>query len=162
MNDIHLNNANTMFLVFAWKLKKVYEDSFIELGQAFDLTKNEMEVLLFLKNNHPLNSAGDIAKYKSMSKSMISKSVDNLYQRGYLSYEVDENDKRRIQLKITLKAEQMVAKLVSVQKRFFDYLTKDISDKDKDVMASVLKQMYENILIIDEADRRLNDGNSGK
>lgn len=154
MSDNHLNNINTMFLVFSWKLKKVYEDSFIELGHEFDLTKNEMEVLLFLKNNHSLNSAGDIAKYKSMSKSMISKSVDSLYQRGYLSYEEDKKDKRRIQLKITLGAEPMVNKLSGVQKQFFNHLMKDVSDKDKDVMASVLKQMYENILITDEDDQR--------
>ncbi|WP_339789008.1 helix-turn-helix domain-containing protein [Tissierella sp.] len=53
------------------------------------MTQNEIDVLLFLHNAAPLNTASDIARYRAMSKSMILKSVDALYRKGYLSYETD-------------------------------------------------------------------------
>ena len=73
---------------------------FYQLTEELQLTQNEIDVLLFLYNNSPLDTARDIARYRAMSKSMISKSVDSLYRKGYLSYEIDEIDKRCIHLKI--------------------------------------------------------------
>ena len=79
-----VNNKNSIFLVFNWKLKKVYEKMFYQLTEELQLTQNEIDVLLFLYNNSPLDTARDIARYRAMSKSMISKSVDSLYRKGYL------------------------------------------------------------------------------
>ncbi len=76
-NEI-INNKNSLFLIFNWKLKKVYEKMFYSLTKEFELTQNEIDVLLFLYNNSLLNTARDIARYRAMSKSMISKSVDSL------------------------------------------------------------------------------------
>lgn len=55
---------------------------FYQVSEELELTQNEIDVLLFLHNNAPLNTASDIARYRAMSKSMISKSVDSLYKRG--------------------------------------------------------------------------------
>ena len=88
-----VNNKNSLFLIFSWKIKKVYEKMFYQVSEELELTQNEIDVLLFLHNNAPLNTASDIARYRAMSKSMISKSVDSLYKRGYLSYDIDELDK---------------------------------------------------------------------
>ena len=98
-NEI-VNNKNSLFLIFNWKLKKMYEKMFYQLTEELQLTQNEIDVLLFLNNNSPLDTARDIARYRAMSKSMISKSVDSLYRKGFLSYETDETDKRCIHLKI--------------------------------------------------------------
>ena len=110
------------------------------------MIQNEIDVLLFLHNNAPLNTASDIARYRAMSKSMISKSVDSLYKRGYLSYDIDELDKRCIHLKIEPVAMPIVKKLHEVQKQFFDILTSNISEEEYKVMETVLNKMYENII----------------
>lgn len=62
---------------------------FCKLTEELQLIQNEIDVLLFLHNDAPLNIASDIARYCAMSKSMILKSVDALYRKGYLSYETD-------------------------------------------------------------------------
>lgn len=141
-----VNNKNSIFLVFNWKLKKVYEKMFYQLTEELQLTQNEIDVLLFLYNNSPLDTARDIARYRAMSKSMISKSVDSLYKRGYLSYDIDELDKRCIHLKIEPVAMPIVKKLHEVQKQFFDILTSNISEEEYKVMETVLNKMYENII----------------
>ena len=141
-----VNNKNSLFLIFSWKIKKVYEKMFYQLTEELELTQNEIDVLLFLHNNGPLNTASDIAKYRAMSKSMISKSVDALYRKGYLSYEADEIDKRCIHLKIEPVDIPIVEKLHEVQKEFFTILTCNITEEEYKAMETVLNKMYQNII----------------
>ena len=144
-NEI-INNKNSLFLIFNWKLKKMYEKMFYKLAEELQLTQNEIDVLLFLNNNSPLDTARDIARYRAMSKSMISKSVDSLYRKGFLSYETDETDKRCIHLKIKPATNSIVKKLHEVQKEFFNILTSNISEEEHKAMEIVLNKMYENII----------------
>ena len=141
-----VNNKNSIFLVFNWKLKKVYEKMFYQLTEELQLTQNEIDVLLFLNNNSPLDTATDIARYRAMSKSMISKSVDSLYRKGFLSYETDETDKRCIHLKIKPVAIPIVEKLHEAQKEFFYILTYNITKEEYKAMETVLNKMYANII----------------
>lgn len=141
-----VNNKNSLFLIFNWKLKKAYEKTFYPLTEELQLTQNEIDVLLFLYNNASLNTASDIARYRAMSKSMISKSVDSLHRKGWLSYETDEIDKRCIHLKIEPVAILIVEKLHEVQKDFFDNLTYNITEEEYQAMKTVLNKMYQNII----------------
>lgn len=141
-----VNNRNSLFLIFNWKLKKAYEKTFEGLDRELGLTQNEIDVLLFLHNNAPLDTASDIARYRAMSKSMISKSVDSLYRRGYLSYEVDKMDKRYIHLKIEPVAFPIVERLYKIQKDFFLKLTRNITGEEYKTMETILKKMYQNII----------------
>ena len=144
-NEI-VNNKNSLFLIFNWKLKKMYEKMFYQLTEELQLTQNEIDVLLFLNNNSPLDTARDIARYRAMSKSMISKSVDSLYRKGFLSYETDETDKRCIRLKIKPVAIPIVEKLHEAQKEFFYILTYNITKEEYKAMETVLNKMYANII----------------
>lgn len=145
MQETKENQQNSLFLIFNWKLKKAYETIFQKVSEEFKLTQNEIDVLLFLKNNAPLNTARDIARYRAMSKSMISKSVDSLYKRGYLSYEIDESDKRCIHLNINPIASEIVDSLSKIQKTFFITITKDITEDESKIVQRVLNKMQENI-----------------
>lgn len=140
------NSKNSLFLIFNWKLKKAYEKVFHELIEEFKLTQNEIDVLLFLYNNAPLDTASDIARYRAMSKSMISKSVDSLYRREYLLYETDSMDKRCIHLKISSVAKPIIERLYQIQKDFFTTLTSNITEEEYKAMETVLNKMYDNII----------------
>jgi len=146
MKNEPVNNKNSLFLIFNWKLKKVYEKVFYQLTEELQLTQNEIDVLLYLYNNAPFNTASDIARYRAMSKSMISKSVDSLYRRGYLSYETDEIDKRCTHLKIEPVAIPIVEKLLEAQKEFFSILTCNITGEEYEAMETVLNKMYQSII----------------
>mgnify|MGYP001067372965 CR=1 FL=1 len=141
-----MGNKNILFLKFSWKLKKAYERTFQELVEEFQLTQNEIDVLLFLYNNAPLDTASDIAKYRAMSKSMISRSVDSLYTKDYLFYERDERDKRCLHLKIRSTAIARVEKLQRAQVDFFASLTKGITSGEYKIAETVLNKMYQNVI----------------
>lgn len=46
-NEI-VNNKNSLFLIFNWKLKKMYEKMFYQLTEELQLTQNEIDVLIKL------------------------------------------------------------------------------------------------------------------
>lgn len=136
---------NSIILRFAWKSKKLYEKMFQSTAAEMQLTQNEIDVLLFLHNNKQLDTAKDIADYRSLSKSMISKSVDSLINRGYLSYMTDENDKRCIHLKLQPAANLAVQKLLKIQSSYFKILSNDITMEESQVLNRVLDKLYKNI-----------------
>jgi DNA-binding MarR family transcriptional regulator len=131
--------------MFSWKSKKLYEKMFQNILEELQLTQAEVDVLLFLQNNKPFNTAKDIVEYRSISKSMVSKSVDSLLARGYLSYEIDEKDKRCIHLKIEAAAELSIKKLQSIQKSFMEVLYGGFSKEELEIFEKALNKIDKNI-----------------
>ena len=120
----------------------------------------ELTVAALLQKAFNEEKEDEIARYRAMSKSMISKSVDSLYRKGYLSYEIDEIDKRCIHLKIEPVAIPIVGKLHDAQKEFFYILTYNITEEEYQAMETVLNKMNQNI--IDQFEEWKGDRRDGK
>lgn len=136
---------NSVLLMFSWKSKKLYEKIFQSILEEMQLTQGEVDVLLFLQNNKPLDTGRDIVEYRAMSKAMVSKSVESLVARGYLSNETDEQDKRCIHLKIEPPAEQIVKKLQKFQRSFMEVLYRDFTREELEIFEKALSKMDKNI-----------------
>lgn len=140
--DIREDN---IFILSSWKFKKMYEKAFYPTTKELQLTQGEIDVLLFLFNNTPLDTAKDIAKYRSISKSMVSKSLDSLLQKGYLSGETDPSDRRSIHLAILPEAVSKVERLASVQKSILKSIFSDITEDEYAVMKRIFSKISDNI-----------------
>jgi DNA-binding MarR family transcriptional regulator len=140
--DIREDN---IFILSSWKFKKMYEKAFYPTTKELQLTQGEIDVLLFLFNNKPLDTAKDIAKYRSISKSMVSKSLDSLIKKGYLSGETDSADKRSIHLTIGPAAVPAVEKLAQVQKSILKSIFYDITEDEYEVMKRIFNKIDSNI-----------------
>lgn len=140
--DIREDN---IFILSSWKFKKMYEKAFYPTTKELQLTQGEIDVLLFLFNNKPLDTAKDIAKYRSISKSMVSKSLDSLLKKGYLSSETDLSDRRSIHLTIQPEAVPKVERLASVQKSILKSLFSDITEDEYAVMKRIFNKISNNI-----------------
>jgi DNA-binding MarR family transcriptional regulator len=139
-------NKSSHFLKFSWEFRKAYNNAFEEVRKEQNLTQNEIDVLLFLKNNAPLDTATDIVNYRAMSKSMISKSVNSLYEKRYLAYQSDKNDKRCIHLRLEEAVTPVIEKLNSIQSHFFSALVKGITQGEGETIKVVFNKIYENIV----------------
>ncbi len=139
-------NKSSHFLKFSWEFRKAYSNLFNRVREETKLTQNEIDVLLFLNNNAPLDTATDIVNYRAMSKSMISKSVNSLYRKNYLSYETDKRDKRCIHLKLEEEAAPIIEKLESVQLLFFSTLVKNVTKDEIETVKGVFNKIYANIV----------------
>lgn len=140
--DIRTDNA---FIMYSWKLKKMYEKAFYSTTVELQLTQAEIDILLFLNNNKPLDTAKDITEYRYISKSMVSKAVDTLLKKGYLSCNTNSSDKRSIHLTIEPVAFPVVDKLLEVQKSFLRVLFKDITEDEYEITKRVLSKISNNI-----------------
>lgn len=83
------------------KLQKAYARLLEPVCRQWDLTRNELDVLLFLYNNPQLDRAADIVCCRGIAKSHVSQSVASLEKRGYLRRQVDPEDRRTIHLALT-------------------------------------------------------------
>lgn len=141
---VEINRNNTL-MKFSWNSKKMYEKMFYPALEEFKLTQSEIDVLLFLFNNESFDTAKDIVNYRAISKSLVSKSVDLLINKDYLSYEVDEIDRRSIHLKINPIAIPVVEKLHEIQKDYFALLLHNVTDEEYEVFETVMNKIHRNI-----------------
>lgn len=128
----------------AWEIAKFYEKSMQNAGKQYGFTQCEMDVLVFLYANKPMNTSKDIAKYKSISKSLICKSVSSLLKKGFITSKGDEFDSRVLRLYLTPSGEQMANNIF----QYCDALSKNlfwgISDSELQFLAGTQSRIIEN------------------
>lgn len=118
--------------------------------KKWNLTRNELDVLLFLANNPEYDRAVDIVNNRGLSKSHVSLSITNLEQRGLLTRAEDPSDRRTVHLKLTDAAWKITDTGRMAQKRFFSYLHQGVTQEQIDMMVEFAKRVAENIKNIEE------------
>ena len=133
------------YLVGAWKIARLYELHFAEDLKKYGLTKSEKDVLLFLYNNPLYDKAADIVEYRSISKALVSKSVDSLTDKGYIQTAHNPEDKRYIRLILTEKSIEVLKILSVSQNNFFKDIRKDFSDEEYNQLMALSDKILSNV-----------------
>jgi len=123
-------------------LKKTYENSFRDVINKTGLTQNEIDILLFLRNNPSMDTAKEISECRAISKSLVSKSVANLLSRGLINVVSDQSDRRIYRLKMTAEAAILVEELHQIQERFKQKITDDLTKEEIAVLSDLLGKIY--------------------
>lgn len=119
---------------------KIFEDIF----KKYNLTSNEVDILIFLKENTD-DTATNIVNELLFTKSHVSLSVENLTKKGYITKYIDEKNKKVVHLELTDKSIPILEETTIKRKKFVDLMFQHISEEDKKVMEKVFKQMNENV-----------------
>ena len=125
--------------------KKRYSQLMEPLCGAWELTKTELDVLLFLANNPGLDRAADIVRIRQIAKSHVSLSVTNLEQRGLLLRVFDPGDRRTAHLKLTEAALPIVREGNRLQQEFFGRIFEGLSGEELAVWRTILDKVCRNI-----------------
>lgn len=125
--------------------KKRYAQLMDPVCRDHCLTKNELNVLLFLFNNPNLDRAADIVNLRQISKSHVSLSVANLEQRGLLYRVFDPDDRRTAHLKLTEAALPIVQEGSRLQQEFFGRVFAGLSEEELILWHSILDRVCSNI-----------------
>ena len=99
-----MKNINKVFFYFK-KIKDSCDDEIESIAKNLKLTKPEVDILIFLVNNKE-NRGCDICDFRGFSKSYVSKAVNKLLKRGYITIKQDEKDKRYQHIIINAKAKK--------------------------------------------------------
>jgi len=132
------------------KAQKGYARLLDPICKKWDLTRNELDVLLFLANNPECDRAVDIVNNRGLSKSHVSLSINSLEEKGLLLRLSDPADRRTVHLKMTEKAMEIAESGRMAQKRFFSYLHQGVSKEQLDLMIDFARRVNENIRNIED------------
>lgn len=114
------------------------------------ITVAQLFVLCFLSRNSEVTMS-EIANYLEVSTAAATGIVDRLVKSAYLARVYSEQDRRIIKIKLTVKGQDLVEKIVKQKKqRIMDIFGK-ISDKERDDYLRILMRIHEII----EKDRQI-------
>ncbi len=125
--------------------KKRYSQLLEPLCSAHDLTKTELDVLLFLANNPGLDRAADIVRIRQITKSHVSLSVSNLEQRGFVCRVFDPEDRRTAHLQLTEAALPIIREGNRIQQEFFGSIFEGLSQEELAFWHTILDKVCRNI-----------------
>ncbi len=127
------------------KSQKVYSKFQEPVCRKWEVTRNELDVLLFLYNNPEYDRAADIVSRRGIAKSHVSLSVANLEGRGMLSKQFNPEDRRTAHLKLTEDGLAVAKDGKAAQQEFLAQLYAGVSEEELNVWIEVNQKVWKNI-----------------
>ena len=128
------------------RIQKLYDRHMDDIRKSFSLSRIEITIISFLHNNPGLDTAGDIAEYRMLSKGNVSQSVEALIQKGYLERFPDSEDRRRIHLSLTAHASEIVRQIDEIKRDFYQALAKGLTESEIMQYQAITDKITENVL----------------
>ena len=125
--------------------KKTYGKWLEPVCKKWTLTRNELDVMLFLHNNPAFDRAVDIVTRRGIAKSHVSLSVSTLEAKGLLERCFEPNDRRTAHLKLTAQGRAIAEEGRGVQEAYFDRIYADISPEELAVWRALTEKVCKNI-----------------
>lgn len=132
-------------LVGGQQFRKILEKRCERLNEDYGVRLVEMDILDFLSKAGAHDTAKDIMYDLHISKAHISKSVENLRNKGYLILTEDVNDHRCIHLSVTEKARPLIQAFAAERKRFLEILFAGVTDEEKKAVIRAAEKVIENL-----------------
>lgn len=126
-------------------LKKTYDHLCQGVMEQYQITRSELDILLFLHNNPEFDSAKDIVEKRGIIKSHVSMGIENLINKGYLLSIQDSKDKRRYHLKPTASASTIIEAGLIVQTELKETMFKDFSEEEIKIFNDLNEKIYQNV-----------------
>ena len=125
--------------------KKSYHMLLAPVCSKWEITRNELDVLLFLHNNPQYDRATDIVTYRGIAKSHVSMSVANLESRGFLARKFDQTDRRTDHLVLTQPGCDIAREAREYQTRFFSALYQGVTEDEFALWGKITQKVCDNI-----------------
>lgn len=134
-----------MNIDFVKKLEVAYHQQCKGICDEFHLKQTGFAILMFLGNNPQYKHARDIVEIRKIKANLVSIHVDQLVEQGYLSRINVPGDRRKVELVLNEKAQEVIEKGKVFQKYFFASLFLDIDEKNRKIFKETLELMEKNI-----------------
>ena len=125
--------------------KKIYDQSLEPVCKKYQLTRMELDILLFLANNPGYDTAKDIIERRRLTKSHVSMSLKDLERRDLGQKEYYPGNQKTAHLKLSSASVQMVAEGQQAQKKFFQTVFRDFNPEDLSRMEGYFERMRKNM-----------------
>lgn len=126
-------------------VKALYSSCVEAVCVEHNITRMELDILLFLANNPCFDTASDIIDIRYLSKSQVSSSIKLLEQHGYLRKEYFGCNRKTAHLKICESAAQIIHDGQTAQERFLSILLDGFSKEEMNAMKQFNNRILCNI-----------------
>jgi DNA-binding MarR family transcriptional regulator len=132
-----------------FKIINNYFENQLNLGLAeYNLTRSQMDVLIFLKINEKKNietNQKDIEKAMSLKNPTVTGILDRLEDKGYIKRNVSSKDKRLKRITLTNASNEILLKSRNHAKKIEEKILSSLSDEEKDELLKLLDKIKINI-----------------
>lgn len=125
--------------------RKSYARLMEPICQQWNLTRNELDILLFLHNNPEYDRAADIVAHRGIAKSHVSLSVASLEEKGLLRRRFSEKDRRTAHLELLDPGRVIAIQAKETQARYFSALYMGISPDEFEIWKNIMQKVRNNI-----------------
>ena len=126
-------------------IKTLYSKCVEDVCNRHEITRMELDILLFLANNPCFDTATDIVEIRYLSKSQVSSSIKSLEKRGYIRREYAEKNKKTAHLQVCELAQSVITDGRAAQERFVSILLQGLTDEERNCMKYCFDRIVENI-----------------
>lgn len=139
------------YLDFMSKGRKVYARYLTPVCKKWELTGNEMDVLLFFYNNPQYDRAVDVVTRRGITKSHVSLSVAGLEQKGLIQKSVCSADRRTIRLKLTERGIIVAEEGRKAQQDFSEKLCSGLTTEELELWMDLTRKIWNSMDSFSEA-----------
>ncbi len=125
--------------------KGAYDQALDPVAQRWSLTRMELELLLFLANNPAHNTAAEAVRLRQWTKSHVSAAVHALQNKGLLSAEHPEDNRKTLLLTPLPAAGDVIRAGQDAQRALFQSMRRGFTPEEEQVLASIAEKIARNI-----------------
>ena len=144
--DPLLRKTTDLLLSVPPQAEKDYHRRYRQTMERLGLTDSEWDVLLILFCRPAVTTAAGIARVRGISKSLVCKSVERLWERGLLRKEPSTIDRRQISLMLTDSGRTMAEEIDRLTEEYYRGVLRGISMEELLVLSRVLQRLELNLL----------------
>lgn len=133
------------FLEHVLLLKEAYDRTLDPVAQRWDLTRMELDLLLFLYNNPDSATAAEAVRLRQWTKSHVSAAVHSLKARDLLSAAHPEGNRKTLRLTPLPDAGPILQEGREAQRAFFQAMRRDFTPEEEQALEMILKKIARNV-----------------
>lgn len=98
--------------------------------RELEIPQTAFDILMYIAEHDEYTTAKKIVELCGIKKNLVSMNVEKLVQQGYIRRKEDPCDRRSVRLELTDKASTIVEKGKRVQKYYFEFLIKGLTEEE--------------------------------
>ena len=129
-----------------YAMKKLVEFCNEPICDKYHITQTEAGILFYLHTHPTQNTATDIVECRYIAKANVSKAVDTLVKKGFLTRETASDDRRKIYLHLTDIANKVSHELVTASRKLQKIVYADVSDDEIRTFQKIYDKLASNAI----------------
>ena len=125
--------------------KRLYDQTMDPIAQQWDLTRMELDILLFLANAPAYDTAADIVERRRLTKSHVSVSIHSLIRRGWLERSYLPGNRKSAHLRLLPASSSAVADGQAAQAALRVQLSQGMTAAERAALESAITRIGENL-----------------